>query len=140
MRVSRRTAVCGTKIICAALMLAAKPLLGCFTEDAATLSNGLAAVYWTFPFYFLYSLNQVYIGGLKGLGETGVPMLSALAAYALFRVIWCQTLLPYWHDMAVIYNAYNVSFVISLLILVPAYRHTLRRFAHPEAHGTAIAA
>ena len=140
MKVSRRTAIYGTMAICAVLALAAKPILGCFTEDPATLANGLAAVYWTFPVYFLYSLNQVYIGGLKGLGETGIPMLSALVAYALFRVVWCQTLLPYWHDMAVIYTAYDVSFVISMLILVPAYRHAFRRATHPEPQGATIAA
>ena len=103
-------------------MVVAEPLVGFFTEDAATLANGLAAVYWTFPFYFLYSLNQVYIGGLKGLGEAGIPLVSALFAYALFRVLWCEVLLPHWHDMAVIYNAYNISFLVSLSILVPAYR------------------
>lgn len=140
MKVSRRTAIYGTMAICAVLALAAKPILGCFTEDPATLANGLAAVYWTFPFYFLYSLNQVYIGGLKGLGETGIPMLSALAAYALFRVVWCETLLPYWHDMAVIYTAYDVSFVISMLILVPAYRHAFHRLTRPTADGGAVAA
>ena len=140
MRVSRRTAIGVTLAMSAGLMLFAEPILGCFTEDPATLANGLAAVYWTFPVYFLYSLNQVYIGGLKGLGETGIPMLSALVAYALFRVVWCQTLLPYWHDMAVIYTAYDVSFVISMLILVPAYRHALRRAAYPAGHGRAIAA
>ena len=140
MRVSRRTAVRATLIISGVLMLAAEPLVGFFTEDAATLTNGLAAIYWNFPFYFLYSLNQVYIGGLKGLGETGVPMLSALVAYALFRVVWCEALLPHWHDMAVIYSAYNVSFLVSLLILVPAYRHAFRRWTHPEARGRAVAA
>lgn len=140
MKVSRRTAIYGTMAICALLTLAAKPILGCFTEDPATLANGLAAVYWTFPFYFLYSLNQVYIGGLKGLGETGVPMLSALVAYALFRVVWCEALLPYWHDMAVIYNAYNISFVVSLLILVPVYRHLFHRLEHPETHGATVTA
>ena len=139
MDVSRRTAIRGSLLIGAVLMLAAEPILACFTEDAPTLATGLAAVYWTFPFYFLYSLNQVYIGGLKGLGETGVPMLSALVAYALFRVVWCEALLPHWHDMAVIYNAYNVSFVVSLLILVPAYRHAFHRLTHPEAHGKAVA-
>ena len=77
---------------------------------------------------------------MKGLGETGVPMLSALVAYALFRVVWCEALLPHWHDMAVIYSAYDVSFLVSLLILVPAYRHTFRRWTHPEARGRAVAA
>ena len=100
MCISRRTAIYGTMAVCAVLMLLAKPIVAFFTGDPATLSNALAAVYWTFPFYFLYSLNQVYIGGLKGLGETGIPMASALFAYALFRVLWCQALLPYWYDMA----------------------------------------
>ncbi len=140
MRISRRTAIRATLVISGALMLAAEPVVGFFTEDAATLTNGLAAIYWNFPFYFLYSLNQVYIGGLKGLGETGIPMLSALVAYALFRVVWCEALLPYWHDMAVIYTAYNVSFIVSLLILVPFYRHTFRRLTHPEPHGATVTA
>ncbi len=122
MRISCRTAICATVVISAVLMVVAEPLVGFFTEDAATLENGLAAVYWTFPFYFLYSLNQVYIGGLKGLGEAGIPLVSALFAYALFRVLWCEVLLPHWHDMAVIYNAYNISFLVSLSVLVPAYR------------------
>ncbi len=140
MRVSRRTALWATLAIGGGLLLIARPILGVFTEDAAVLENGLAAVYWTFPFYFLYSLNQVYIGGLKGLGETGIPMLSALFAYALFRVLWCEALLPYWHDMAVIYNAYNVSFLISLAILVPAYRHAYRRLTCQPAARQALAA
>ena len=125
-RISSRTAVVSTAMICAVLAMAARPLLSCFTNDAASLQNGLAAVYWTFPVYFLYSLNQVYIGGLKGLGDAQVPMLSALIGYALFRVAWCAVLLPVFHDMAVIYNAYNMSFLVTLALLVPSYRHRFR--------------
>jgi Na+-driven multidrug efflux pump len=140
MRISRRTAIYGTMAVGAFLMLVAVPLVGFFTEDAATRANAVAAVYWTFPFYFLYSLNQVYIGGLKGLGETGVPMLSALFAYALFRVIWTQTLLPYWNDMAVIYNAYNVSFLVSLSILIPYYSRVHQRLFASREHSFTFAA
>ena len=137
MRVSSRTAIRVTLAVCTVLMIVAKPLVGFFTEDAATLANALAAVYWTFPFYFLYSLNQVYIGGLKGVGETTIPMGSALFAYALFRVLWCEALLPRWYDMAVIYNAYNVSFMISLAILVPAYRRAYHSLVRPSVPAVA---
>lgn len=132
MRISRRTAIYGTIAVGVVLVLLAEPLVAFFTENPATRANALAAVYWTFPFYFLYSLNQVYIGGLKGLGETGIPMASALFAYALFRVLWCEALLPFWYDMAVIYNAYNVSFLVSLAILVPAYRRAYRSLVAPS--------
>ncbi len=139
MRISRRTAIYGTLAVGAGLMLAAGPLVAFFTGDAATRANAIAAVYWTFPFYFLYSLNQVYIGGLKGLGETGIPMVSALFAYALFRVLWCEALLPYWYDMAVVYNAYNVSFLVSLSILVPAYHRVYQRLAAARGDGLFLA-
>ena len=140
MRVSCRTAIWSTLVVGTGLMLGARPLVEFFTEDAATTENALAAIRWIFPFYVFYSLNQVYIGGLKGLGETAIPMASALFSYALFRVLWCEALLPRWHDMAVIYNAYNISFLVSMLILVPAYRHVFRRTARPKAHGTAVTA
>ena len=138
MRISRRTAIYGTMAGSAGLILIAEPLVAFFTEDAATHVNALAAVYWIFPFYFLYSLNQVYIGGLKGLGETGIPMFSALFAYALFRVLWCEALLPHWHDMAVIYNAYNVSFLISLAILIPAYRRVYHHQHTSKGEGASM--
>ncbi len=135
MRVSRRTAIWSTLAVGAGLMLGAEPLVGFFTEDAATTENALAAIRWIFPCYVFYSLNQVYIGGLKGLGETAIPMGSALFSYALFRVLWCEALLPRWHDMAVIYSAYNVSFLISLAILVPAYRRVYHSLVRPGAPG-----
>ena len=138
MRISRRTAIYGTMAVCAGLILIAEPLVSFFTGDPATLANALAAVYWTFPFYFLYSLNQVYIGGLKGLGETGIPMFSALFAYALFRVLWCEALLPHWYDMAVIYNAYNVSFLVSLAILIPSYRRMYHRLCASKGEGASM--
>jgi Na+-driven multidrug efflux pump len=138
MRISRRTAIYGTMAVCAGLILIAEPLVSFFTGDPATHANALAAVYWTFPFYFLYSLNQVYIGGLKGLGETGIPMFSALFAYALFRVLWCEALLPHWYDMAVIYNAYNVSFLVSLAILIPSYRRIYQRLHTFQGGGTSM--
>lgn len=136
MRVSSRTAIWSTLAVGSVLMIGAKPLVDFFTEDAATMENALAAIRWIFPFYIFYSLNQVYIGGLKGLGDTAIPMGSALFAYALFRVLWCEALLPRWHDMAVIYNAYNVSFLISLAILVPAYRRAYHNLARPGAPGS----
>ena len=138
MRISRRTAIYGTMAVCAGLILIAEPLVSFFTGDPATHANALAAVYWTFPFYFLYSLNQVYIGGLKGLGETGIPMFSALFAYALFRVLWCEALLPHWYDMAVIYNAYNVSFLVSLAILIPSYRRMYHRLCASKGEGVSM--
>lgn len=100
----------------------AEPLLSSFTEDAATLHNAVTAILWVLPLYVLYSVNQVYLGLLKGLGNTTFPMICTLVCYAVFRVLWCESLFPVWWDMRVVYSSYSVSFVLMFFMLSVRYR------------------
>ena len=104
------------------LMLAAPVILKLFTSDPEILRNGQQAILCIFPFYFLYAINQVYIGGLKGLGHTGFPMLCSLLCYCIFRVVWCRILLLLFWDIRVIYFSYDVSWIIMIALLVSQYQ------------------
>ncbi|MCH1984076.1 MATE family efflux transporter [Ruminococcus sp. OA3] len=102
-------------------------LLLCFTSDPDILFYGSEAIFYILPWYFLYAVVQVCIGGLKGLGKTGYPMICSLICYCLFRIIWCQSLLSIWWDMRVIYQSYNVSLLLMLILLITHYRSTYRK-------------
>ena len=107
---------------------AAPMLISLFTDDPAVTQNALDAVYDTFPFYWMYGVNQVYIGAMRGLGDTLYPMLTALAAYCIFRVAWCWS----WdiagiHSMHIVYSAYSVSFFVMGVLLWYGCRRTLRQ-------------
>ena len=108
------------------LMAAAPVILKLFTTDPEILANGRQAILCIFPFYFLYAINQVYIGGLKGLGKTGFPMLCSLICYCIFRVVWCRILLLFFWDIRVIYFSYDVSWIIMIALLVSQYRKVYR--------------
>ena len=108
------------------LMAAAPVILKLFTTDPEILANGRQAILCIFPFYFLYAINQVYIGGLKGLGKTGFPMLCSLICYCIFRVVWCRLLLLFFWDIRVIYFSYDVSWIIMIALLVSQYRKVYR--------------
>lgn len=108
------------------LMAAAPVILKLFTTDPEILANGRQAIFCIFPFYFLYSINQVYIGGLKGLWKTGFPMLCSLLCYCIFRVVWCRILLLFFWDIRVIYFSYDVSWVIMIALLISQYRKVFR--------------
>ena len=108
--------------------LFAPALVSLFTDDPAVIENALDAVYCTFPFYFLYGLNQIYIGAIRGLGNTLYPMMTAFAAYCLFRVAWCYA----WdlvgiHSMLIVYHAYNVSFLVMAILLWIGCRRSMTR-------------
>ena len=128
LRLSLRIAAFGAMGMALAAGLAAPALIALFTDDPAVIENALDAVYYTFPFYWLYGINQIYIGALRGLGDTLYPMMTALAAYCVFRVAWCYA----WdivgiHSMHVVYNAYNVSFLVMGGLLYWGCRRALRR-------------
>lgn len=108
------------------LTLAAPVLLRLFTHDAGILMNAREAVTFTLPFYVFYAVNQVYLGAIKGLGDTAYPMLCTLICYALFRVLWCALLLPTFPTMRIVYLSYTVSFLLMLGLLLPKYRGMVR--------------
>ena len=130
LRASLRLAGFGALFMALIAGLAAPTLIPIFTDDPAVIENALDAVYWTFAFYWLYGINQVYIGAIRGLGDTLTPMIAAFAAYCLFRVAWCRG----WdivgiHSMHVVYNAYNASFFVMVAVLLYGYRRAMRRTA-----------
>ena len=109
-----------------ALSLASPVLLKLFTRDERILFNAREAVLFTLSFYVIYGINQVFLGTLKGLGDTAWPMICTLVCYSLFRVLWCHALIPAHPTMRVVYSSYVVSFFLMLGMLVPMYRRRLR--------------
>ena len=130
LRISLRLAAGGAMGMALLAGFATPALVALFTDDSAVAANALDAVYYTFPFYWLYGVNQIYIGAIRGLGDTLYPMMTALAAYCLFRVAWCWS----WdiigiHSMHIVYSAYSVSFFVMTGLLWLGCRRALHRTA-----------
>ena len=115
---SLRIAVFGSIIVIAALLLVSRSIIWIFTDDAGVVSNALEAICWIFPCYWLYAINQVYIGVIRGVGNTRFPMITSLCSYCIFRIAWCAALLPHYHTMRVIYTAYDASWVVMIALLL----------------------
>lgn len=105
------------------LVASSRYVLLCFTKDLGILAYGQQAIRHVLPWYFLYAVNQVYIGALKGLGHIKYPLFCSIVCYCLFRIAWCRTLLPLWPDMRVVYYCYNFSLLLMLILLSCRYYH-----------------
>ena len=127
LRASLRLAGGGAMGMALVAGLCAPMLISLFTDDPAVAENALDAVWYTFPFYWLYGINQIYIGAIRGLGNTLYPMMTALVSYCLFRIAWCWG----WdmlglHSMHIVYSAYSASFFVMAALLHFGCRHALR--------------
>lgn len=127
MKLSLRMAVGGALLVSFINIVLAPYIMQAFTQDKLVLKNGLQAVHYVFPCYWGYAICQVYIGGIRGLGNTIYPMLTSLIAYSLFRVGWCQAWDSILHDMIIVYTAYDVSFFIMAALLYFGYQYYLKQ-------------
>lgn len=126
-RISIRTMVLVILPLSFLLMLFSSSILKLFTPDAGILLNAKEAVLCTFPVYVIYAVNQVFLGSVKGMGNTIYPMICTLVCYAVFRVAWCRILIPIYPTMRVVYFSYSVSFFLMLAMLLPVYFRQLRK-------------
>ena len=108
-------------------------ILRLFTADAGIIYNAREAILFNLPFYTIYAVNQVYLGAIKGLGNTTYPMVCTLLCYSLFRVLWCRLLIPVFPTMRVVYLSYDVSFFLMLALLVPKYNGLYARLEKKAA-------
>ena len=129
--ISIRLTVAGSIILACILMPLAPHIVGLFTRDPLIIQNGMQAIRYSIPFYWIYAINQVYIGAIRGLGNTAYPALTSLLSYCIFRVVWCQTLIRFFHDMRVVYTAYLASWVVMLFLLIGGYHYFARKM-HPS--------
>lgn len=109
------------------ISLASPVLLRLFTPEIGILRNAREAVVFNLPFYVIYAVNQVYLGAIKGLGNTVYPMICTLLCYSVFRVVWCRVFIGIFASMRVVYLSYDVSFFLMLLLLAPMYRKLSRQ-------------
>ncbi len=108
------------------LMYFSYPLLRLFTPDEGIVFNAHEAVMYTFPVYALYAVNQIFLGAIKGMGNTIYPMACTLVCYALFR---CRLMLPFFPSMHIVYLSYDISFALMLAMLLPVYLMKLARLS-----------
>lgn len=138
MRMSTAIAVGFTLPASLLLIAGSEYILSFFTKDPGILACGQEAIIYVLPWYFLYAVDQVYIGGLKGLGHVGYPLVCSILCYCVFRIAWCRLLLPVWTDMRVIYHCYNISLLLMLILLWIRYHHAASKISGPEPHRQQI--
>lgn len=121
--ISLKLTVIGSIITSALAVFFAGNIMSLFTDDAAVLANGMEAVLYNLPFYWLYAINQIYIGGIRGMGHTFYPMITSLCSYCIFRVAWCQGWDLWFHDMRIVYTSYDTSWILMLGLLYFGYKY-----------------
>ena len=121
----------GTLIMVAILtpmMLFAPTLVRLFNQEAEVIAFGTLFIRLISPFYLLCTINQIYSGALRGVGDTKATMIIMLFSFVFFRQLYLFTAYRLGGGIVPIALGYPAGWIMcSTVILIYYYRFARQR-------------
>lgn len=106
------------------------------TDSQLAVDYGMIRLAYICLPYFLLGLMDVSTGALRGMGSSVPPMVISVLGVCGLRVLWIYTIfqIPEYHTPQCLYLSYAVSWLVTFLIQMVAYRIVYRsRLRREEA-------
>lgn len=123
-RCSQGTRICLAWCMALAACMSAI-MLGCgywafwlFDHNEAVIALGLAFIWTTFPFYFVYAVLEVQADAMRGFGHSLGPALVVLANICILRVILVFTFTAQGWGLEAIAATYPITWTTTALCML----------------------
>ena len=117
-------------VILTPMMIFAPTLVQLFNREAEVVAFGTFFIRIISPFYLLCTINQVYSGALRGVGDTKATMVIMLFSFVLFRQAYLFTAYRLGGGIVPIALGYPAGWVMcSAIILIYYYRFSGKKAA-----------
>lgn len=111
-----------------------KSLLGIYSPSPDVVAAGLGRMQIICTLYALCGMMDVFVGALRGIGYSVVPMIVSLIGACGLRLLWIATIfqMPQYHSMRTIYISYPVTWTITFLIHAVTFLIVSRKVLRSE--------
>ena len=96
--------------------LMGRSLLGIYSNDSDVIDAGMVRMLYVCVPYFLCGIMDVFVGSLRGMGSSIIPMIVSLSGACAFRLIWIATYFVSHHTIDVLYMSYPISWIITAAV------------------------
>ena len=104
------------------------PLLRIYNTEETVVQMGQIRMSVMLPLYFVMGIMNVFVGGLRGFGNSFVPMMVSILGVCVFRMVWIYTVFPLEHTLTVLYLSYPISWFLTATIHCICYLAVKKRF------------
>lgn len=104
-------------------VIAGNELLSIYSSKSEVIAAGLMRLEVICRLYALCGIMDVFVGALRGMGYSVIPMIVSLAGACGIRLVWIATIfkVSQFHNMTVLYLSYPVSWVMTFVVLIICY-------------------
>lgn len=82
--------------------------------------------------YFLCGIMDVLCGAMRGYGDSFSPMIMALIGVTGSRMLWIFTALPFKREVFVLFLAFPISWIVTIIPLFIKYRSLMKKMRQSE--------
>ena len=99
------------------------------TDSPEAIAIGISRMFVDVAPYFLFGLQDVVTGALRGIGASFVSMILTVLGICGIRVLWIYTVfqIPRFHSQTMLYISYPLSWIVTLVIQLTAFAVIFRR-------------
>ena len=110
-----------------------RQLLSIYSSDPQVISYGLIRLAYVCAPYFTCGAMDVFVGSLRGMGYSVMPMLVSLTGACAFRVLWIFTVFRWSHTLETLFISYVISWVLTGSVHLICYCFAIRRMKQKQA-------
>lgn len=121
-------AIISTIILMIPVMIAAPYLVTFFNNKPEVVEYGTLLLRVISPFYVLCCINQIYMGALRGSGNTLAPMVMMLCSFVAFRQVYLYIVSRIANEIILIAMSYPAGWLLcSALVLIYYHKANLTK-------------
>lgn len=103
------------------IYFSAATLVRCFNDSPEVIEVGISMVKRIAPFYWILPIREVYIGLMRGYGNSRVPMILVLIGNIAIRQGYLAVSMAQKHILGNIYNCYPIAWICSSVLIIAYY-------------------
>jgi len=116
-------------LVSGTMMIFQEQFVGAYLPDAPdALPYAYERMGAVMMFYFLCGIMEIFLGGLRGLNVSFLPMVATILGVCGLRLLWIYTVfpLPDFHTIGGLFLCYPISWVITALFHMGCFIHYFR--------------
>ena len=98
-----------------------KQLLSLFNSDPEVIRIGTELLQINVWGYVIYSISEITLGCVRGMGRSGMPSLLNFLGICVPRIIWILLIFPLNREITFLYLCYPISWSISAVLQLIYY-------------------
>lgn len=94
---------------------------GLFSTEQEVIQNACIRIMCILFFEPICSLYEIPAGALRGAGHSALPAVMTVIGTCAFRIIWICTVFRVHTKLEVLYSAFPISWVITIMLIVGCF-------------------